>query len=679
LPFLLDKNTKLKLLLTIQQTPTFVRYLAVNKVQLSLFGSIKLYYCIVLLNIFFFAMLLQMKFSAQVLVYFLAFNSLQSVSSDCTHGRLFIADADSAKVYAYDIDGSHQTVLINTIETFSGLGPQYLVTSSTEGTVTAFYRGKTENSWQDGTVSFIRVGVAPSSHDVAGFAAEKEDPSLVDNFHINCTRPIHHVAHDQKIAIFCDGAFDDNINSTVWVVDERNFGEGEQPLVFTKELAGSHHGVVVPVDDNHVLVSVAVPERVAKAADSSALPDGFTVYDYDSQVLHGLNEVEDPSRSCLGFHGSGVVSNSFVFACDEDHGGLLVVDYGETVAYTSRALSYPDNFQDHRTGSLESSLGSELVVGNFADRGTNDYKLVVFSPKDQQGTIEDDQILNLDAPQCSFQFEKSDGEDLILVWMPTGNLRVYAIRPEWMLIADIQVIADMSSCDGTQMAAGQGHAYVMRGESLFDVVLHDLTSVEINTSSLGFTPSSAVVAGVPAGHACDAPPFPEAPATNAVNGWVSIDQDLAPIGSTAMAEFLLAFRNKVARSLNVGINRVFVEQTYKESGGSSVIHMLFSDPTQNDPNQERGEALLDQLMTNSLSAIGLNFVSVSTSAPDPVFEEEDPRNSSNDGRKFPVWATVGLSLVGAVIAIASAATIVFKKREAKALFDGELANNAQSA
>jgi hypothetical protein len=623
---------------------------------------------------FVFAMLLQMKFVAQVLFYFLACISLQPVASDCTHGRLFVADADSAKVHAYEIDGSDNPVLINTIETVSGLGPQFLYTSSTDGTVTAVYRGKTENSWQDGTVSFIRVGVSPSK----GFAVEQEDPSLVDDFHIKCTRPIHYVAHDQKIALFCDGAFDDNINSTVWVVDESAFGEGKQPLVFYKELAGSHHGVVVPVDDNHVLISVATPERVAKAADSSALPGGFTVYDHDSQVLHGLNEIEDPSRSCLGFHGSGVVSNTFVFACDQDRGGLLVVDYGKTAAYTSRALSYPDNFEAHRTGTLESSLRSELVVGDLADRGANDYKLVAFSPRDQQGTIDDDRFLNLDAPQCSFQFEQSDGEDLILVWMPTGNLRVYAIHPEWMLIADIQVFPDMSSCDGTQMTAGRGHAYVMRGESLLDVVLHDLTSVEINTFVLGFTPWSAIVSGVPEGHACDAPDFPDTPATNAVNGWVSIQQDLAPVDSTAMTNFLLAFRNQIAHRLNVGINRVFVEEIYKESGGSSVLHMLFSDPTQHDANQEMGEALLDQLMTSEdLNTIGLNIVGVSTSAP-PVFEE-NTSNINNDGRKsWPKGTKVALSLVG-VIAIASAATIQLKKREAKALFDLEKASKAQSA
>jgi hypothetical protein len=149
-----------------------------------------------------------------------------------------------------------------------------------------------------------------------------------------------------------------------------------------------------------------------------------------------------------------------------------------------------------------------------------------------------------------------------------------------------------------------------------------------------------------------------------------------------MTGFLLAFRNQVARSLNVGINRVFVEQTYKESGGNSVVHMLFSDPTQNDANQEKGEALLDQLMTSNLNEIGLNIIAVSTSAPDPVIEE-DPSTINpgtiNDSRNFPIGATVALSLVG-VIALVSAATIVFKKREAKTFdVEPEPAINAQSA
>jgi hypothetical protein len=257
-----------------------------------------------------------------------------------------------------------------------------------------------------------------------------------------------------------------------------------------------------------------------------------------------------------------------------------------------------------------------------------------------------------------------------------GNLRVYAIHPAWMLIADIQVIAGMVSCDGTQMAAGQGHAYVMRGESLLDVSLHDLTSVEINTFELGFTPSSAVVTGVPAGHACDAPRFPDTPATDSVSGWVSIQQNLAPVGSTAMANFLVAFRNQIAHNLNVGINRVFVEDIYKESGGNYVVHMLFSDPTQHDTNQEMGEVLLDQLMTSDVNAISLSIVDVSTSAP---LQENASINNDDGDKSWPKGATIGLVLVGLIAIASMAAAIHFKKRAKTAVFDLEKASQAQTA
>jgi hypothetical protein len=127
---------------------------------------------------------------------------------------------------------------------------------------------------------------------------------------------------------------------------------------------------------------------------------------------------------------------------------LTILSLPDNTADEDRALSYPDNFQAHRTRSLEYSHWSELVVDNFVDRGIEDFKLVAFSPKDQQGALDENQMLNLDAAQCSFMFERSDGEDIILVWMPSGNLRVCALVPMWMLIADIQVIADMTSVVG---------------------------------------------------------------------------------------------------------------------------------------------------------------------------------------------------------------------------------------
>jgi hypothetical protein len=594
---------------------------------------------------------------------------VNTIAADCTHGRLFVSDMDSANVYTYEIDGTSNPVLLNTLPTVTGMGPQFLYTSSTEGAVTVVYRGLEETAYQDGAISFIRVGVTPSSHEVAGFSVEKEDPSLVDDFFVSCARPIHHVAHDQKIAIFCDGSFEDSVNSTVWVVDERFFGQGNKTLVFSKTLEGSHHGVAVPVDEDHILVSVPTPERVANDPNASALPNGFHVYDYDMNLLHGLNEEEDPSRSCAGFHGSGVIDNTFVFACDQDHGGILVVDYGQAgVTYTSRALSYPDGFDAHRTGTLTEHRDSNAIVGNFADRATGDSKLVSFVPKQQSDEITEGQLLPLESGQCSFSFEQSGG-NLILAWMPTGNLQVYAIEPEWMLLADIQVIDDMSSCDGTSMAPGQGHAYIMQGTSLIDVDLHDLTSPEISSIDLGFMPASAVVAGVPAGYACEAPSFPETSSTSAVDGWISIEQVLAPAGSAESTNFLRSFRNDIARSLGVGLNRVFVEETVKESDSSTVVHVKMSDPTEHDANPATGKQLLDQLIASGMSSA----TSVSSQAPSQA------TGGNGGGDSWPTGATVGIVLV-AIVAIASiVAAVLFKKREKKALFDLDKANKGQSA
>jgi hypothetical protein len=118
---------------------------------------------------FVFAMLLQTEFVAEVIVNnFFACISLHPVPSDCTHGSHFVADADaeSAKVHAYEIVGPDKPVLSNTIETFSGLGPQYLYTSSTDGTITALYRGKTENSWLGGTLVYVHTDSWKKAHRV---------------------------------------------------------------------------------------------------------------------------------------------------------------------------------------------------------------------------------------------------------------------------------------------------------------------------------------------------------------------------------------------------------------------------------------------------------------------------------------------------------------------------------
>ena len=220
---------------------------------------------------------------------------------------------------------------------------------------------------------------------------EYATPTIVENASFDCARAIHFVKHDDKIAIFCDGSYEftPQVNSTVWVVDETKFGSTESAIVFQGTLQGSHHGVAIPVDDNHVLYSLASPDRIQRtdAGADYALPENFQVCifssllllavgacvvfahsnnffwclsfltkvtDYDGNVLHSIDDTTNKDTSCAGFRkksenlvmaccisspmsshsfffnffcadGSWSKDNEFVLACDDEHGGVLKV------------------------------------------------------------------------------------------------------------------------------------------------------------------------------------------------------------------------------------------------------------------------------------------------------------------------------------------------------------------
>lgn len=146
-----------------------------------------------------------------------------------------------------------------------------------------------------------------------GFSYEKEcdhlhmeysDPTVAENANIdNCSRLIHQVRHDIKIAIFCDGAFDSTppVNTTVHVIDQTS-------------LEGAHHGVAIPVDDGHLLHSTALQERINWNPNATSLPSTFK-----------LDDTSNPDTHCAGFHGGVSVGNTFMLACDDIHGGFVRV------------------------------------------------------------------------------------------------------------------------------------------------------------------------------------------------------------------------------------------------------------------------------------------------------------------------------------------------------------------
>jgi hypothetical protein len=340
---------------------------------------------------------------------------------------------------------------------------------------------------------------------------EYTNPSMIDNAAFDCARAIHYVTHDSKIGIFCDGAITDTalVNSTVWVIDEALFGDPTQSaVVYSETLQSSHHGVAIPVDDNHLLYSLATPDRLAgNSSRSYSLPHTFQVVDYEGNVLHSITDTTDKDNSCSGFHGSWGKDNTFALACDDDHGGILVVNYDQSTAtYESRSVTYPSNFPDHRTGSFAEHHKAPLAVGNFA--ATQQAHLVRFDPALDTGdiSITSDNVLTLGTEsQCSYQFEQSEGQ-LLMVLMPDGTLKVYEVEPDWKLLVEEKIVPDMENCADVHFVPGYGQVFILTGwnNKVYSIDLAHIMiqegeeggELEVTESNLDFRPYSAIVAGV---------------------------------------------------------------------------------------------------------------------------------------------------------------------------------------
>ena len=365
--------------------------------------------------------------------------------------------------------------------------------------------------YADGHVVFLTSGTELHEDHL-----DVEEPALLANTAFDCARAIHFVPHDGKVAIFCDGNFgetaQEEIASTVWVLDESKFtADNTSAIVFEETLAGSHHGVAIPVDDDHVLYSLASPDRIqrteAGSARAGALPATFQVTSYDGTVMHSLTDTTSKDLSCAGFHGESGKENRFALACDDQHGGILLVDYNpEASSYTSRALSYPDGFEGHRTGSFQGHLKGEYTIGNFAGPDAN--YLMAFTH--EETTLTEKHMYDVGAvAQCAFAYEKSMTE-LVLLMKPDGVLEAVQFSEEdgsWKKLAELEVIPGMEDCSGILFEAGFGEAYVIQtAEQTLHVI--DLSKVysgkmTVSEAALGFEAFDLEVAGVPDGTACD--------------------------------------------------------------------------------------------------------------------------------------------------------------------------------
>lgn len=431
--------------------------------------------------------------------------------SSCTHGKLYVFDDATSDVHVVDATQEDlKDLTIETSITLPSVGAGNLTVYGTAASPLVIqYRGQEDLGFQDGYVRVVDTGF----HKESGGGFHYDAPSIFMNALIDdCPRPIHQVRHDDMIAIFCDGAFDHDpqVNTTVHVIEETLLGGTGSAVIHSLKLQGTHHGVAIPVDENHLLHSLAHPERVAGNENVTSLPATFQVVDMEGTILHELTDTTNPDTHCSGFHGSATMDNTFALACDAVHGGIVIVDYNPSSnGYTSRALAYPDDAKfegGFRIGSFAYHKNSPYFVGSFAAFGGTEFHLVAISPS--ATSLEADNVLTLPstARQCGYQFEVGSGEHL-MVLLPDGVLHAFEIADgSFQQVAQQVVVPGMTTCSQAAFVVGVGQAFIATpaDKTLYGVDLSGLKSgkMEVYTSTLPFTPTGMTVSGFTADTAC---------------------------------------------------------------------------------------------------------------------------------------------------------------------------------
>ena len=434
--------------------------------------------------------------------------------AECTHGKLYISSRNSTNVHVYDLNRSLQSMYNEKNVTLppSATNELWLDVTSDGQHVAVSYRGTVDVGYTNGAVNWINTGFAKEDHG-DHYHLVYGAPKLVANSKFACARPIHVTHHDGKIAIFCDGSyeFEPQVNTTVWVIDEAKLGTGVNAVTHTSTLLGSHHGVAIPVDDDHIFYSLAAPDRVNRTPNATlySLPWTFQITNYNGNVLHSIGDTSNKNLYCSGYHGSAAKDNLFAMACDGNHGGILIVTYlPSSETYSSRALFYPPGFVGHRSGTLISHDKSPYIVGNFA-LGAANY-LLAFETS-EVGPLTNSSLLPLPVRQCGFEFEKSDGEYL-LNFMPNGTLTAFTYDKvgSWKLMAQVVVVPGMTACTQAAFVPGHVQAFVMQysTRTLYAINLEDVKNgiMTVATTVLPFMPLSGVVAGAPDLYSCGLKP-----------------------------------------------------------------------------------------------------------------------------------------------------------------------------
>ena len=183
----------------------------------------------------------------------------------------------------------------------------------------------------------------------------------------------------------------------------------------------------------------------------------------------------------------------------------------------------------------------------------------------------------------------------------TGDVKIYVVGPEWILMAGISVCKDMEACIGTLMVPGYGQAYILQGNGMLDVDLYDLLLILTPTAVvLEFVPACGTTAGVPKGFECTAPRIPTEATANTSTLFAQIPLGRLDLASkpSAMSLLLFSLQCNITNSLEVGLNRVYIAEHHRDNKTHLFVKLLIGEQGPDDSNQEHAEELIEHLVTS---------------------------------------------------------------------------------
>lgn len=214
------------------------------------------------------------------------------------------------------------------------------------------------NRQDDNESSIIDAGAWRQDHG-DHFHFYTDEPVLLEDV-IKGNKPVHVVPNPSADAttIFAD---EDGAAS---LLTTDNLANGELDSLLRLKANHPHHGVVVPMPENHYLVTATV-------AEGTALPD--TV-----ELRHGESDVEQ-TFECKRLHGEIARDTQAAFGCADS---VLFIDNGEGINIPTPDLG------DERVGTFVANSDFSTLVGKAGDR-------LVFIKDDAAKTVDIEDEVNI--------------------------------------------------------------------------------------------------------------------------------------------------------------------------------------------------------------------------------------------------------------------------------------------